>query len=71
MDRTRKTTNNCGIIRSTSDSLLKRTPSSVNVAVAKSDLYIKESNEIAPFSENDTIEVNIFVHHDLLLRQNL
>lgn len=65
MDRTKKSTNNCGIIRSTSESLLKRTSSSVNVAVAKSDLYLKdmktfgtaEDHNIAPYNENDTIEV--------------
>lgn len=67
MDRTKRSSNNCGIVRSTSESLLKRTSSSVNVAVAKSDLYLKdmktfgttEDHNIAPFNENDTIEVNI------------
>lgn len=65
MDRSKKISNNCGIVRSTSESLLKRTPSSVNVAVAKSDLYLKDTktfgtsddHHIVPLRENDTIEV--------------
>lgn len=64
MERTKKSPNT-SINRSTSDSLLKRTSSSVNVAVAKSDLYIKDvksfgtqdDHHIIPFSENDAIEV--------------
>lgn len=63
MERTQKSSNN-GTIRSISDSLLKRTSSSINVAVAKSDLYLKEvrnfgtsDDKIFPFSDNDTFEV--------------
>lgn len=60
MERTKRNPNT-SIMRSTSDSLLKRTSSSVNVAVAKSDLYLKDAKNFGtsdiPFSENETIEV--------------
>lgn len=66
MERTKRSVNNA-IVRSTSDSLLKRTSSSINISLAKSDLYIKDvknfgtidDHHIAPFNENDTIKVII------------
>lgn len=63
MERTKRSpTNSSAMMRSTSDSLLKRTQSSVNVAVAKSDLYLKDvknfgsidDHHLMPFNENET-----------------